>query len=75
MKELDDLDPMPFGEHRNVPMQDVPAHYFHWLWTTGGFKSLTKNIAASRSDRYKVAKYIESRLNHLRKEHPDGIWS
>lgn len=74
MKELTDLDPMPFGQYRTTPMQDVPASYLHYLWTTGGYKSLLKT-SASKTDRYRVARYIESHLNHLRKEHPDGIWS
>jgi len=62
---LDDLDKMPFGKHRGVPMQDVPASYFHFLWTNG-----LKDD--KRSD---VANYIRRNLDALKKEHPDGIWS
>ncbi len=29
---LTDLDTMPFGEHKNKPMQDVPAKYLAWIW-------------------------------------------
>lgn len=74
MNELTDKSPMPFGEYKGASMEKVPASYFHFLWTKGGYKTLLKTVTASRSDRYKVAKYIESRLNHLRAEHPDGIW-
>ena len=28
---LTDTDPMPFGEHKGKPMQDVPASYLAWL--------------------------------------------
>ena len=33
--QLQDGDAMPFGKHRGVPMQDVPASYPHWLWANG----------------------------------------
>jgi hypothetical protein len=64
-RELEDLDPMPFGKHRTMPMQDVPASYLHYLWTKG-----LKNETATSP----VARYIKRHLNHLKKEHPDGIW-
>lgn len=73
MEELTDKSPMPFGEHKDKPMEEVPADYFHFLWTKGGYKSLLK-ASGSISNRHKVARYIQSRLNHLRSEHPDGIW-
>ena len=31
MNRLNDLDPMPFGKHKGIMMQDVPASYFAWL--------------------------------------------
>lgn len=65
MKELKDTDKMPFGMHRGVPMQDVPAGYFHWLWTDG--KKHDKTCP--------VADYIRRNLDSLKKEYPDGIWS
>lgn len=61
---LDDTDPMPFGKHNGLPMQDVPADYLHYLWQNGLKKDL-------RSD---VADYIRRNLSALKKEHPDGIW-
>jgi uncharacterized protein (DUF3820 family) len=63
MKELDDLDPMPFGKHRGIPMQDVPARYLHWLWTNGADK-----------EKSQVADYIRRNLNALKIDYPDGIW-
>jgi hypothetical protein len=29
---LGDLDKMPFGKHKGVNMQDIPAQYLAWLW-------------------------------------------
>lgn len=65
MKQLDDLDPMPFGTHCTKPMQDVPAAYLHWLWTNG--KKDDKTCP--------VADYIRRNMGALAKEHPDGVWS
>lgn len=64
MTELQDTDPMPFGKHKEVPMQDVPARYLHWLWNDG-----KKN-----DQRCPVADYIRRNLNALKQEYPDGIW-
>lgn len=65
MRALDDLDPMPFGKHKGIPMQDVPAAYLHYLWTNG----LNKETKTSN-----VADYIKRNLSALKKDHPDGIW-
>ena len=64
MSELKDTDKMPWGKHKSVPMQDVPASYLHWLWTTG--KEHDKQCL--------VAAYIRHNLDVLKKEYPDGIW-
>ena len=65
---LTDTDTMPFGKYErnreNKKMQDVPASYFHYLWTNG-----LRNDATSD-----VAQYIRANLEALKKEHPDGIW-
>lgn len=66
-KELEDLDPMPFGLHRGVKMQDVPADYLHHLWTYCDFKNKLKTN--------NVARYIERNVTALKKEFPDGIWT
>jgi hypothetical protein len=65
MKQLDDTDRMPFGVHRGLPMSDVPADYFFWLWNSG--KKFDKTCP--------VADYIRRNLDALKLEHPDGIWS
>lgn len=65
IRQLLDTSPMPFGKHQGVAIQDVPASYFHWLWTNG--KSADKLCP--------VADYIRRNLDVLKTEHPDGIWS
>jgi len=65
MTRLEDLDPMPFGKHRGVPMQDVPVRYLHWLYTEGG---------ASSDTRCPVADYIRRNLHALKVEDRDLIW-
>ena len=64
MRQLADADPMPFGKHRGVPMQDVPASYLHYLWQNG----LKEDKQSS------VADYIRRNINALKTEHKDGIW-
>jgi len=65
MKNLTDTDPMPFGKWKNVPMQDVPASYLHYLWQNG-----LKNDKVSN-----VASYIKKNLLALSQENPDLIWN
>ena len=65
MSELSDTDPMPFGKHSGLPMQDVPADYLHYLWQNG-----LKNNKQSN-----VADYIRRNIEALKKEYADGIWS
>ncbi len=60
---MDDLTLMPFGKHKGIFMQDVPASYLHYLWVNG-----------MKNEKSPVAEYIRSRLDALKKEHPDGIW-
>lgn len=62
---LADTDPMPFGKHRGELMQDVPAHYLHYLWSTGMKADNTNPVAV----------YIRTNIAALKKEYPDGIWS
>lgn len=64
MKTLLDTDTMPFGKHRGVPMQDVPASYLHYLWVNGMKEDKQSN----------VADYIRRNLNALKMDYPDGIW-
>jgi hypothetical protein len=66
MKTLSDTDPMPWGKHKGVPMQDVPARYLFWLWTEGGKELETRTCP--------VADYISRNLSALEQEYPDGDW-
>ena len=64
MQTLEDTDPMPFGKYKGTAMQDVPASYFHYLWTTG-----------MKEDKHSaVAAYIRKSLSALQQEYKDGIW-
>jgi uncharacterized protein (DUF3820 family) len=65
MREMLDTDLMPFGKHKGIPVQDVPAAYLHYLWQNG-----MKDDKASP-----VADYIRRNLSALRQEYTDGIWS
>jgi len=69
MNQLDDMSYMPFGKYRQhgqspLHMQDVPASYLHYLWTTGLEHDRQSN----------VADYIRRNIAALEKEHPDAIW-
>lgn len=67
-KQLTDTDAMPFGKHRGELMQDVPASYFHWLWTND------RDPMSLKASFDPVANYIHRNLTALKQEHPDGIW-
>lgn len=57
---------MPFGKHKDTPMQDVPVEYLHYLWQNG-----MKNQVKTNS----VADYIHKNLDVLKSENDDLIWS
>lgn len=63
MKPLNDTDLMPFGKHKGLPLKEVPAEYFHYLWNNG-----------LKTENKPVANYIRSVLPALKKEDPDLIW-
>lgn len=65
MNKLEDDSPMPFGKHKDLPMSDVPASYFFWLWSTQGMKD--DKVSP-------VAAYIRANISALEIEYPDGIW-
>lgn len=69
MTELQDTDKMPWGKYKGIPMQDVPASYFHWLWTN------ERDPMSRKSDVDQVAAYIKRNMSALQQDHPDGIWS
>jgi len=63
-KPLEDTDLMPFGKHKGVPMEEVPASYFHWLWTNG----------KENETQCPVHDYIKRSMSALQQEKPDLIW-
>lgn len=64
MSKLTDQDPMPFGKHKGVPMEDVNASYLHWLWFNG--KRYEFNCP--------VHQYIRDNMDVLETENPDLDW-
>lgn len=61
---LEDTSPMLWGKYKGQPMADVPASYFHWLWSNG-----------KKDDKFcPVADYIRRNLSGLKQEYEDGIW-
>ena len=71
-----DLDVMPFGKHKNELLQDVPAHYFRWLWTDGDIKTYCKDVPKHDVDKQrlwilekiKLANYIWNSQSALQQE-------
>jgi uncharacterized protein (DUF3820 family) len=58
---------MPFGEHRDKLMEDVPARYLLYL------RELWKKSPPSNRNGKNVSEYIEANLTALCKEDPDYI--
>lgn len=71
MTPLEDTDPMPFGKHRGVPMQDVPAAYLHWLWTQNNGRDQRTQML----EQDPVLDYIRRNIAALKQEYTDGVWS
>jgi hypothetical protein len=67
MKQLTDQDKMPWGKYQDAKMEDVPASYFHWLWTK-------EDGLRTKTDCNPVADYIKRNMAALMKEFPNGIW-
>ena len=61
-KGYTDDDVMSFGKHKGEKMQDVPASYLHWLYTSTDIWDTRLKL------------YIEENMNHLKEEYPNGIW-
>ena len=59
-KKLTDSSPMPYGKHRGLKMEDVPADYLLWLY---------KNDKTNEE----VREYIEENLDVLNKEAKDNV--
>ena len=63
---LEGSDKMPFGQYKDVKMDDVPANYLHWFYTTC---NVVKGTPGER-----VLYYIIENLNGLKEENEDLIW-
>jgi uncharacterized protein (DUF3820 family) len=61
---LTDDSRMPFGKHYGERMQDIPASYYHFLWTQESFDRKSQ-----------VGQYIERNLSALETEDPDLLWT
>jgi len=69
MNDLTDQSLMPFGDHRNRKMEDVPADYLLWL-----YDSMRKDANATISGaRLAVFNYIEENYSALVKDVSDYI--
>ena len=64
--KLTDLDKMPFGRWKNLPMQDVPVGYLHWFW---------HEVKAWNEEQVAVMNYIRENIAALKTENPDLIWT
>ena len=58
-----DTDPMPFGKHKGVPLQDVPPSYLEWMWNelqaNGYHKASVGPVLPEKIDpKIKLANYI-----------------
>lgn len=58
-----DLDCMPFGKHKGIPLQDVPASYLIWLWTQKPLSDI------------KLENYIYNSMDALKMEDKDYVYS
>ena len=68
MTNLQDSDKMPWGKYKGELMLDVPASYYHWLWTN------ERDPMSRKAKVDPVAAYIERNLDALQQEYSDGIW-
>lgn len=57
---------MPFGEHKDKPMKDVPAKYLLWLYDEIIIREEAGDIL--RYTEREVADYIEENLEALEEE-------
>lgn len=63
MVALADNDPMPFGKHKGVPLEKVPARYLLWLWDNGVYAEAGKPLH----------EYIKNSFSALETEATDYI--
>lgn len=58
---------MPYGTFTGLPMDSVPARYFHYLWTNGNFREKDKPDSV-------VHKYIVLNMEILKEQTPGMEW-
>ena len=63
---LEHLDPMPFGQYKDVKMQNVPTQYLHWFYTNC--------VVINGTPGERVLGYILENLDALKQENEDLIW-
>lgn len=69
-----DTDPMPFGQHKGEPLQDVPASYLAWMYgqlRADGYNNPTALAALTDpafQDRIKLANYLHNSKEALELE-------
>lgn len=64
MNKLTDQSPMPFGKHKDKPMEKVPASYLLWLW---------EECEVWNQPERDIHHYIVDNLTALTKECPNYI--
>jgi hypothetical protein len=75
-----DTDLMPFGKHREEPMQDIPTHYLIWLWRNG-LSETSKNVSEEDQkkmaiwiiEKVKVANYIWNAKDDIEQESEESL--
>jgi uncharacterized protein (DUF3820 family) len=67
MSALADNDPMPFGNHKGVPMEEVPASYLLWLWDNGVWQEPNKPIHRYIKDSFSA---LETECKDYIVQHP-----
>ena len=65
---LTDGSPMPYGQYKSCPMEDVPVTYLHYIWHSKHSDPKIPNVK-------RVLDYIEKSLSALMKENEDLIWT
>ncbi len=67
---LTEQSPMPFGVHRDKPMEKVPASYLLWLWED---EKLWESPEHHTDNQSAVYRYIVENFHALETECPDKI--
>jgi len=60
MATLTDKDPMPFGCHKGIPMEHVPASYLDWLMGQDWIDKWPQVVGYVTANRKVIDKELES---------------